>query len=79
MDDNLRHLRDKAISRKPITFEEALALHRIGMEAAFSLMAAASEIRTAFKAARINLCAIINAKSGRCSEDCGFCAQSVHY
>ncbi len=28
---------------------------------------------------RINLCAIINAKSGRCSEDCAFCAQAGRF
>jgi biotin synthase len=79
VDDTLRYLRDKALSRKPIGLDEALALYRVGREAPFSLMAAASEIRTAFKAEKISLCGIINAKSGRCSEDCAFCAQSVHF
>jgi biotin synthase len=78
MDDNLRYLRDKAISQKPISFDEALALHRMGTAAPFSVMAAASEIRTAFKAQKISLCGIINAKSGQCPEDCSFCAQSAH-
>jgi biotin synthase len=28
---------------------------------------------------RFELCSITNAKSGHCSEDCGFCAQSAHH
>ncbi len=28
---------------------------------------------------RFSLCSIINAKSGKCSEDCAFCVQSAHF
>ncbi len=79
MDDVLKQLKERAIERKDIGFEDALALYRMGMKTPFALMAAGSDIREAFKGKRINLCGIINAKSGRCPENCKFCAQSVHY
>lgn len=43
------------------------------------LLYAASEIRRTFKGNSVKTCSIINAKSGHCSEDCSFCAQSVHH
>lgn len=43
------------------------------------LLAHAHSIRTARFGNRISLCAIVNAQSGRCSEDCSFCAQSAHH
>ena len=43
------------------------------------LCRAADQVRRAFCGERGELCTIVNGRSGRCSEDCRFCAQSCHY
>ena len=45
----------------------------------FELMHEANKLRQKYKGNKIKLCAIVNAKSGKCSEDCSFCAQSGHH
>ena len=55
--------------------DTALALAGAG-EALYRL---ADEVRRHFMGNRFDLCAIINAKSGGCTEDCRFCAQSARH
>ena len=43
------------------------------------LWALADELRRHYQGDYFDTCSIINARSGRCSEDCKWCAQSVHY
>ncbi|MDY6853310.1 MAG: biotin synthase BioB [Thermodesulfobacteriota bacterium] len=78
--DFLRGLTDKVLKDKDITYGEAYRLFDITkQEDIVTLIGFANSIRQEFKGSVINLCAIINAKSGKCSEDCSFCSQSAHY
>ncbi len=60
-----------------ITFDQALEL-ATGCQPE-DLFLAADRVRRLFHGNAFDLCSIINARSGRCSEDCRFCAQSGHY
>jgi biotin synthase len=60
-----------------ITREEALALGEVEDHAAIeALIDRAWRVRTELFADSTDLCSLVNAKSGGCAEDCGFCAQS---
>jgi biotin synthase len=77
--DLIEKLKNETIKGKGISASDALELFIEGSNKPFRVIAAASEIREHFKGREIILCGITNAKSGKCSEDCKFCAQSSHY
>lgn len=60
-----------------LTREECIALADVPTDAILDLFAAAGRITRRFVGASVDLCAIVNAKSGACSEDCSYCAQSA--
>jgi len=45
----------------------------------WDLFAVAGRVRGHFRGEAVDICSIVNAKSGACSEDCSYCAQSVHH
>ena len=72
----INKLKDKILSGYNITYNEALSLIETPLN---EMLEAADEIRKHFCSNIFDICSIINAKSGKCSENCKFCAQSAHY
>lgn len=76
----LNQLANRIIAGDRIEREEALALTQIeGQENILLLCEAADKVRQACCGNTVDLCSIVNIKSGNCSENCGFCAQSAHH
>lgn len=76
----IKNIKDKVLRGEKITFEEAERLIKIdNIEELEELFTSADEIREKFCGNTFDLCTIINAKSGKCSEDCKYCAQSSHF
>lgn len=72
-------LGEKVLNGGEITQAEAEQLINVSDSDTMLLLAMADKIREKFNGNAVDCCAIINARSGRCSENCKFCAQSAHY
>jgi biotin synthase len=74
---DVRHLEKKILQGTQISRQEAGLLSQLSGSDIFSLFASANKIRQHYRGNTIGLCSIVNAKSGACTEDCTFCAQST--
>ena len=79
MDNVLTHLdqvKQRALQEEIPTAED---LQQIANAPISHLVEAAHEVTIHMASQVFNFCAIVNAKSGRCSENCHWCAQSRHF
>lgn len=68
---------EKIFSGLNLNFEELTFIsENAGTE---ELLAYANKVRNHFHSNKVELCAAMNLKSGKCNEDCRYCSQSVFY
>lgn len=72
---NIDLLTENVINGKQITKNEAMDLCKQPLDL---ICKCADSIRRHFCSNQFDICTIVNAKSGKCSENCKFCAQSAH-
>lgn len=73
----IRNCTEKILSNGSITFEEAERL--LATDDIITLAECANDITRTFNGNSVDVEALVNAKSGKCPEDCSYCAQSSFY
>lgn len=63
---------ETAVENKGLTKEELLDLYNSDLDTLL-------ELSKQFMSNNIEICSLVNARSGKCSQDCKYCAQSSHY
>jgi biotin synthase len=77
MDNYLKQIETKVLDGQLLNYDEAVKLLQV--EEWEALFAAADRVCKKFHGCKVNLCTIMNVKSGQCTENCKYCAQSGHY
>ncbi|MEW5773451.1 MAG: biotin synthase BioB [Thermodesulfobacteriota bacterium] len=75
---SLASIFSRAAENRPLTDAEVRALLDVGHDQLPEMLSLARELARLAFGRTVSLCAIVNAKSGACPEDCAFCAQSAH-
>jgi biotin synthase len=77
---NLIEITEKILRDKDaISYDDACELAHLPEDETIDVLFCAHTIKKRYEKQGVILCSIINAKSGFCSEDCAFCAQSSHH
>jgi biotin synthase len=72
-------MEEKVLAGADISSDEANKMMALSGADLYELFASANRIARHHKGWEVELCGIVNAKSGRCAEDCAFCSQSSHH
>lgn len=78
-DISIRQYKDKVLAGGQLSADEAYDLASVEDDRQEELWEAAREVTALMADRTFDSCSIINARSGRCPEDCKWCAQSAHY
>jgi biotin synthase len=73
----VKEIKERILNGGAITQVEAVAL--LSYPDKEELYSAANEIRLRFKGDEMEMCSILNAKSGKCTQDCKWCSQSMFH
>ncbi|MBL9124027.1 MAG: hypothetical protein JNG90_10375, partial [Planctomycetaceae bacterium] len=71
-----QQLADRVLAGEPLSRDAALAVLACPDDELLELLAATYRVRRQFFGKTVQLYFLMNAKSGLCPEDCGYCSQS---
>ncbi|MBU1006534.1 MAG: biotin synthase BioB [Candidatus Omnitrophica bacterium] len=75
----IKDILDGVLSGRELDFDDAGILLSAKRDDLYPLMHAADTIRRRFCGNKMDMCSLVNAKSGLCTEDCKFCAQASRH
>jgi len=76
MSHDWARMADRVLADEPLSTEQGLEILRADDAQLLEILAAAYRVRHRHRGNRVHLNFLINAKSGHCGEDCGYCSQS---